>query len=69
MSLQDFAEVMTVVLIEVVAATTPDSKLASERLETIGSRLLDAVNGLNDSTPRDAIRALAHQLIKTEPGF
>jgi hypothetical protein len=68
LSIQDLAEVLTVVLIEVVAAVSPDAATASERLEDIGGRLLDAVGGLLESPPRKALRALAHQLIKTEGG-
>lgn len=67
-STQDLAELLTLVLIEVVAALQPVPEIASEKLEDIAGRLLDAANGLIPGTPRDAVLALAQQLIKTEPG-
>lgn len=68
-SRQEVVDLITFVLIETVAAVSPTSDIADERLEDIASKLLslsDRITGAPGSAL--LIRATAQQLIQTEAG-
>ena len=65
---EDLGEVLALVLIELMVAVSSSSAEADEHLERIAGRLLDAVAGLVDGPPREALRSIAYTLIKTEGG-
>jgi len=64
----DLVLLFPVILTEVVAAVSPDSKLADDRLEDIGGRLLDIARDTTNPRAGALISALAKQLIATEEG-
>lgn len=66
----DLILVFPLIVTEVVAACSADATEGDQRLEDIGSRLLDMTRDTADTNPRAAalISALAQQLIATEEG-
>jgi len=64
----DLIAVFPVIAIEMIAAVTPDRRLADQQLEEVGSRLLDFASSMPDTRPKALILELARQLIATEGG-
>lgn len=66
---QDLADALTLVIIELVAALSPSTKVADEKLDDVAGQLLTMASNLTNN-PRLAllIRTTAQQLIQTEAG-
>ena len=66
---QEVVDLMTFALIETVAALSPDSTTADEKLEDIAGMLLSLADRIeNADGSRLLIRTTAQQLIQTEAG-
>ena len=67
-NMADVALLVASVTIEIVAALTPDSKTADEKLEDIASRFLDMLPLITEPRSRTLFGTFAEKLVRTEQG-
>lgn len=68
---QEVADLMTMIIVEIVAVLEPDTSVADVKLEDLASNLLTLSGRLRDQGDRRLsafIRTTAQQLIQTETG-
>ncbi|PSJ42137.1 hypothetical protein [Allosphingosinicella deserti] len=64
----DLGKVVSLVILEVVAAISPTPAIADEKLETIANRLISASEQMVSGGSKEALRCVAEMLIQSDAG-
>lgn len=67
-AIQEIADAIALVAVEVVAVLSPDTDVADTRLEELASRLVELVAAMPKGATRRIISGVAETLIATEEG-